>query len=270
MLRRQSPGARHARDIDRRALTYDDVGDAAGEAVVYLHGGGDSRLSRHPDDRIARELGVRLVAVDRCGLPVVGRTMKSWADEVLELLDSLAIERFGVIGWSAGGPHALALAAAAQERVSRVALVASMPPHDGVRVLPRDVQRVMLLARRMPRVARHVLETWGRRPPPSTGDPVTDEAYARGRAESFRGGGVWLAHELAYLGRPWGFELSDVHAPVTLWWGERDRVCPPVIAEEYARRLPQTTLRLVDDTHQLLFSRWREILADVSRPVRRP
>jgi len=56
-----------------------------------------------------------------------------------------------------------------------------------------------------------------------------------------------------------------VRAPVTLWWGDRDRVCPPSIADEYARRLPNATLRLVDDTHQLLFSRWREILADTSR-----
>jgi pimeloyl-ACP methyl ester carboxylesterase len=265
VLRRQSSGARHARHARRDALTYDDVGDPGGVPVVYLHGGGDSRLSRHPDDAIAAALGVRLLAVDRCGPPVAGRTLRSSADEVIKLLDSLGIERFGVIGWSAGGPHALAVAAAAQERCSRVALVASMPPHDAVAVLPRDVLRVMWLARRMPRVAARGLEAWGRRPPPPTGDAATDAAYARGRVESFRSGGLWLARELAYLGRPWGFELAEVRSPVTLWWGERDRVCPPSIAGEYARRLPSTTLHLVADTHQLLFSRWREILADVSR-----
>ncbi len=265
MLRRESSGARHARDARRVSLSYDDVGDPAGFPVVYLHGGGDSRLSRHPDDAIAAELGVRLVAVDRCGPSRPGRTLLSWAGDLLELLDSLAIERFGVIGWSAGGPHALAIAAAGDERVTRVALVASMPPHDGVAVLPRDVRRVMSLARFAPRVASRGLEAWGRRPPPPTGDAASDDAYARGRIESFRSGGVWLARELAYLGRPWDFELSDVRAPVTLWWGERDHVCPPSIAEEYACRLPSTTLQLVDDTHQILFSRWREILADVSR-----
>ena len=36
------------------------------------------------------------------------------------------------------------------------------------------------------------------------------------------------------------------------------------IAEAYLERLPDAELRLVDDTHQLLFTRWREILADVS------
>jgi hypothetical protein len=45
--------------------SIDDVGDPAGAPVVYLHGGGDSRLSRHPDDSIAAALGIRLLAVDR-------------------------------------------------------------------------------------------------------------------------------------------------------------------------------------------------------------
>jgi pimeloyl-ACP methyl ester carboxylesterase len=241
--------------------TIDDVGDPAGTPVVYLHGGGDSRLSRHPDDTIAAAFGVRLLAVDRCGPPVRRRSLRGWAEE---LADALEIDRFAVIGWSAGGPHALAVAAVAPERVTRVALVASMPPPDHVRELPRDVRRVMRVAAVAPRIAAHGLERWGRETPPPTGDPASDVAYALGRVESFRDGGLWLARELAYLGRPWGFDLADVRAPVTMWWGERDRVCPPSIAPVYAERLPNATLRLVDATHQILFSHWREILADVS------
>jgi pimeloyl-ACP methyl ester carboxylesterase len=73
---------------------------------------------------------------------------------------------------------------------------------------------------------------------------------------------LWLARELAYLGRPWGFGLSDVRAHVDLWWGDGDRVCPPPIARAYAERLPDATLHLVEGgTHQLLFPRWRDILA---------
>lgn len=242
-------------------LTIDDVGDPSGRAVVYLHGGGDSRLSRHPDDTIARDLGVRLLAVDRCGPPTRRRTLLAWAEDVAE---RLPVDAFGVVGWSAGGPHALALAAVAAARVRRVALVGSMPPPDGVGLLARDVQRAMRIARVAPRVAAKGLERWGRLPPPPTGDAATDAAYARGRAESFQHGGLWLAHELAYLGRAWGFELSDVAAPVTLWWGEDDRVCPPPIARAYAQRLPRAELRIVPGTHQLLFSRWRDIVADAA------
>jgi pimeloyl-ACP methyl ester carboxylesterase len=242
-------------------VNLDDVGDPAGTPVVYLHGGGDSRLSRHPDDSIAAALGVRLLAVERCGPAVRGRTLRSCAEEVVAAVPA---ERFGVVGWSAGGPHALAVAAVAPERVTRVALVGSMPTPEGVRELPRDVRNVIRVARVAPRVAARALEAWGRQPTPPTGDPVTDEAYARGRVESFRHGGMWLARELAYLARPWGFELADVRAPVTLWWGEHDRVCPPSIARDYERRLPNASLRLVAGNHQLLFTRWSEILQDAA------
>ena len=242
-------------------MRFDDVGDPDGTTVVYLHGGGDSRLSRHPDDAIAAGLGVRLLALDRCGPAARGRSLRSWADEAAATLEAGA---FGLVGWSAGGPHALALAAVAPDRVTRVALVGSMPPPDGVDALPRDVQRLMRLARFAPRLAARALEHWGRRPPPPTGDPLTDDAYARGRAESFRDGGLWLARELAYLGRPWDFSLADVRAPVTLWWGAGDRVCPPSIGERYARDLPAAELRVVDGTHQVLFARWRDILADAA------
>jgi len=238
----------------------DDVGDPNGTPVVYLHGGGDSRLSRHPDDSIAATLGVRLLAFDRSGPGARRHTLGAWAGAALRAIE---VDRFGVIGWSAGGPHALALAALAPARVTRVALVGSMPPPDGVLALPRDVRRVMRLARLSPRLAARGLEQWGRRLPPLTGDPLTDVAYARGRAESFRDGGLWLAYELAYLGRPWGFPLTGVRAPVTLWWGDADTVCPPSIGHEYARALPNATLRVVPGTHQLLFARWRDILADV-------
>jgi pimeloyl-ACP methyl ester carboxylesterase len=265
VLGRRPSRTRDAGDADRHPLSLDDVGDPAGAPVVYLHGGGDSRLSRHPDDSIAASLGVRLLAVDRCGRAVRRPTLRAWAEA---LLPSLPVEEFAVIGWSAGGPHALALAAAAPGRVRRVVLVGSMPPPDLVGLLAADVQAAMRLAGVSPRAAAVPLGRWGRSATPPTGLPMTDEAYARGRAESFRHGALWLAYELAYLGRPWGFDLADVRAPVTLWWGDRDNVCPPAIAHEYVHRLPDATLRIVEDGHQLLFSRWREILSDAVRAPR--
>jgi pimeloyl-ACP methyl ester carboxylesterase len=242
-------------------MTIDDVGDPGGTPVVYLHGGGDSRLSRHPDDSIAASLGVRLLAVDRCGPAVRGRTLRSYAQDVLAAVDA---ERFAVIGWSAGGPHALAVAAVAPERVSRVALVGSMPRPELIREVDRDVRRALSASRYVPRYAARALEAWGRKPVPATGSAETDDAYTRGRVESFRAGGLWLARELAYLGRPWDIELADVRAPVTLWWGDRDTVCPPSIGRDYDRVLGNAELRIVEGTHQLLFQRWRDILSDAA------
>lgn len=243
-------------------MTFDDDGD--GPPVLYFHGGGDSRHSRPPETH-----GARVIGVNRCGPAVPGRTLRSSAGDVIELVDQLGIDRFGVVGWSAGGPHALAVAAFAPDRVERVSLVASMPPHDIVSLMRRDVVITMHVARRSLWLATRMLERWGRGPTPELTEPSHTEAYARGRVESFLSGGRWLAQELAYLGRPWGFELSAVRAPVSVWWGTRDTVTPPAIADEYMRRLPDATLKLVDDHHALLFSRWREILADAT-PRTRP
>ena len=191
------------------------------------------------------------------------RSLREWAERFVAALD---VDRFGVIGWSAGGPHALAVAAVAPERVTRVALVASMPPPDGVADAAR--RRASGHARRAHRSAARRARARAvgkacRRRRPATRSPTRRTRAAA--SESFRDGGLWLARELAYLGRPWGFELADVRAPVTLWWGERDAVCPPPIARVYEERLPDATLHLTDDTHQILFTRWRELLADVSR-----
>jgi pimeloyl-ACP methyl ester carboxylesterase len=242
-------------------MTIDDVGDPAGTPVVYLHGGGDSRLSRHPDDSIAASLGVRLLAVDRCGPAVDGRTLRSYADDVLACVDA---DRFSVIGWSAGGPHALAVAAVAPGRVTRVALVGSMPRPELLSEVDRDVRRALRASKYVPRYAARALEQWGRQPVPPTGSADTDDAYTRGRVESFRSGGMWLARELAYLGRRWDIDLADVRAPVTLWWGDRDTVCPSSIGRDYERVLANAELRIVEGTHQLLFQRWRDILADAA------
>jgi pimeloyl-ACP methyl ester carboxylesterase len=51
---------------------------------------------------------------------------------------------------------------------------------------------------------------------------------------------------------------------VSLWWGRSDVVCPPSIGEAFAERLPHAELHLVDGTHQLLFSRWRDIVASAA------
>ena len=110
----------------------------------------------------------------------------------------------------------------------RVALVGSMPTRRGIAVLSRDVQRAMRVARIAPRVAARALEAWGRRPPPPTGDPSNDDAYARGPARVVPARRP-VARARARLPRPAvGLRARRRQAPVTLWWGEDDTVCVPV------------------------------------------
>ena len=244
------------------------MGDPGGTPVLYFPGGGDSRLTRHPDDAIAAELGVRLLVVERpgCGLSDAARrsSLAEWADDVAQLADALGLERFSLLGWSAGGPHALAVAAGQPGRVERAVVVAGMPPPEWAGTLPRDLQAMLRLSRRAPLVARWPLARWGGRPVAPTGDPDCDRAYGAGRVESFRQGSRWLASELRVLARPWGFDPGEIEVPVTLWYGERDRVCPPEIGRRLAAWMPQARLVVTDDGHQLLFPRWRELLGEAA------
>src|SRR5438093_583679 len=166
--------------------SFDDVGDPTGTPVLYFHGGGDSRLSRHPDESIAESVGIRLIAVDRCRLFDPRRTLVSWGRDVGCLADELELREFSVLGWSAGGPHALAAAAMNPGRVRHVSVVAGMPPPKGLRAMHRDVRRISRLARISPRLAVPSLTRWSRKPLPPTGSPECDRAYLEGRLESFR------------------------------------------------------------------------------------
>ncbi len=271
VLDRGSPAARDERGADRqvairggRLVGLADVGDPHGAPVVFFPGGGDSRLTRHPDDSIAVGLGIRLLVVERpgCGLSDWTRRgdLADWAQDVDALADALALERFAVMGWSAGGPHALAVAAALPGRVERAVVVAGMPLPEWSDVLSRDLRAVLRLSRRAPVLARQPLARWGKRPVPPTGGDDWDRAYTAGRVESFRNGSRWLAAELGVLARPWGIDVAAIERPVTLWYGERDRVCPVEIGRRFAERIPGAELVVTDDGHQLIFPRWRELL----------
>jgi pimeloyl-ACP methyl ester carboxylesterase len=109
-------------------------GPIDGTPVVYLHGWPGSRLEQRVIPREALErFGVRLLSVDRPGW---GNTDKLHAKrsakalDVLAVCDTLGIERFSVIAFSAGGSHALTLAAVAAGRVTPVATASTQVPDD--------------------------------------------------------------------------------------------------------------------------------------------
>ena len=115
---------------DGRALAWSTFGDPAGSPVVWHHGGLSCRLDAQRGDTAAREAGVRLIAPDRPGIGGSdrdpGRTVASWAADVAALADHLGLDRFATVGWSAGGPHALATAAGLGDRVTRAATCGGM------------------------------------------------------------------------------------------------------------------------------------------------
>jgi hypothetical protein len=78
--------------------------------VFYFHGLMSSRLERHPT---AGAFGVRIITVDRPGQGMSDHchyTYEEFSGFICELADIIGIKKFGVVGFSSGGPYALALA----------------------------------------------------------------------------------------------------------------------------------------------------------------
>ena len=65
--------------------------------------------------------------------------------------------------------------------------------------------------------------------------------------------------------QPWGFALEEVHVPVRLWHGKKDRTFSFRLAEQIAARLPNCEFHLVNDAghYSLPIRNMHEILGDL-------
>src|SRR5262245_8595261 len=126
-----------------------DDGPAREErVVVFCHCAPGAGIF-DPDPVETHSRNVTLVSVDRPGYgrsDPVGRgqwaTVGSAADDIAAVVDSLDVERVGVVGWSAGGRVALALAARRPDLVDRVVVVATPAPDDEVPWIDPDQHAV--------------------------------------------------------------------------------------------------------------------------------
>ena len=116
---------------DGRTVAYAEFGDPTGRPVIVCHGSAESRRFEVDHEWTAAQ-GVRVVTPDRPGFggstPLPDRTLLGWADDAADLADALGFDDFSVVGWSGGGPHALAAAHALGERVRAISLIGSFAP----------------------------------------------------------------------------------------------------------------------------------------------
>jgi pimeloyl-ACP methyl ester carboxylesterase len=251
---------------DGRKLAVRERGNPAGHPVFSLHGTPGSREGPHPKGGQLHGMGVRLISYDRPGYGQsdrkVSRLVADAADDVRAIADYLGIERFGVLGRSGGGPHALACAALLPDRVTRACALVSLAPPDaeGIdwfagmadsnvmehRTAATDPERlaVMLVAtaakiRADP--ASHVA-TLAPEMPEADRQVVADVGIraklARNFAEALRGSADgWIDDALAFTS-PWNFDVSTISVPVLLWHGEKDVFSPVAHTRWLAERIP--------------------------------
>lgn len=280
---------------DGRTLAFDDVGDPAGTAVVYLHGTPDSRLARPPDESTVAA-GVRLLAVDRPGAGDSdvdpGAPLVALGHDLRALLDHLRLERALLLGWSAGGLCALAAATVLRERVAGLGLVGTVPPMEayedpalvaalgagrrGFVELARELPAAVLAAEVAPYLVpdpltpevavEHVLESAGEQGRRELAlVPGAVQALVEGLTASVQQGRRGLIDDLTRQLEP-GLELTAISAPVRTFHGGLDPTSPPEVGAWLVSRLPNAVLDLSPGAgHHLLFPRWRGILRALQR-----
>lgn len=236
-----------------RRVRFLDAGAKAGTALVAHHGTPSEAGLWRIWDRAAAELGVRLVSVTRPGYadsdPKPGRSVADAAADIAEVLDRLGVGSFVTVGWSGGGPHALACAAMLPGRCRAAATLAGFAPGEhGLDVLDGmgaenvvEFQAAMAgeaaLAAWMEKegaayrtiTSESLFAAFGSLLPPVDRDALrgdlVDALAGTIRASLIGGFRGWMDDDLSFV-RPWGFDVRRIPCPVLVWQGGLDKMVP--------------------------------------------
>lgn len=201
--------------------------------------------------------------------------------DVEAIADAIGAAIFVVAGHSGGGPHALAIAAALPQRVTKVGLASPLAPYGagGPRELIKDKDLRLLYrlvgarwladgaGRLEARYYRGHIDSFVKRCVknwPSDRavftDPILEPMFRVQFREALALGGVGALDDLwAFL--DWGFRPDDVAQPVVLFAGDTDDILEPESSRRLAARLPQCDITWWPATgHYGVYGRWPEFL----------
>ncbi|KUH92800.1 alpha/beta hydrolase [Mycobacterium sp. IS-3022] len=260
---------------DGRRLAYVDVGDSNGPLVIHNHGGPSSRLEVRLLADAAAKNGIRLIGVDRPGMGQSSaqkvRSYAGWADDLTAIADAMGYRKFGVTGWSEGGPWALA--AAAHIDPTRLGHVSSIAPgsygafgnNSAAQYLSKiDAMGGLLATRFKPGfqlmyaalgyTARNLPKGFIKSLRKSVNEydremlrrPGVEETFSNAVAECFAHGSDGLVRDAELLYRRWDFDVSRITRPVHLWQGLDDRLVPDPINKAVSDAMPGSVWHPVD------------------------
>jgi pimeloyl-ACP methyl ester carboxylesterase len=281
---------------DGRTLEVLLTGPEDGLPLVFHHGTPQAAVPFGILERPATERGLRVVQYSRPGYgrstprddAATTATVADDAADTATVLDALGHREFVTLGWSGGGPRALACAALLPGRCLAAVSGVGIAPPDAVGLDPLDgmgpenVAEYTAVARGADALTAF-LEEHGTPVLQATGDdivrelggllPPVDRAAMTGELGEYlaaasrhagaRGIVGWRDDDLTHT-RPWGFDLDDVTVPTAVWQGTEDLMVPFAHAQWLATHVAGTRAHLVEgEGHVSLLMRMGDVLDDL-------
>lgn len=279
--------------VSGRTVAVRDAGDPQGTPIVYFHGTPGSRLDVGFGDELTASLGARVISFDRPGYggsAPAPYSLRSVALDAAAVADALGLGPFAVLGWSGGGPFALAAAAVLAGRVSRAGVSGGPAPVQqrpgaadaltdddrlALSFLPGEPARAaeefrrgneellsLMVSVRDDEHAPWIDWLWGASDPAVVSDPLLRRNLFSVLHEGLRQGPMGVAWDNVAWTGPWDIDLADVRCPVVLWYGEQDEMVPPVHGEWLRDHLPGARLlSYPGEGHLVPMRHWEQIVA---------
>ena len=271
-------------------------GDPDGRPWLFHSGSPSGAVAFAPFERAAAEHGLRMVTYSRpgygdstpCPLPAGGPRMVDDVADSVAVLDHLGMGDFVTVGWSGGGPRALACGAELPDRCRAAATLAGVAPQDGDGLdwfagMAPENRAEYAAAQAGPEAYEAylaeefapILGATSEELRAAMGELLTpvdtaalDEEYAAYLTELVHRAGpqglVGVRDDGLAAVRPWGFDVAAITVPVAVWQGREDAMVPFAHGEWLAAHVPGARAHLLDDEgHVSLIRRMGEILADL-------
>ena len=251
---------------DGRTLEVATLGEPSGHTVLFHHGTPGSANLVQMLAPLVKDGSLFVVTTSRAGYGkssrLEGRDVAAVVDDARSALDSLGRGDYVAVGWSGGGPHALACAALdaprclaawslagvvptnldfdwtegmGQENVDEFALAkAGGPEYEAAMIAYGEAflgatkdNVVELFAGLLSEPDKAVFEPEARR-----------EAFAASLRQGFEFGSAGFYDDDQAMMKEWGFDPTTITVPVAVWFGDQDLMVPRTHGEWLAKSLP--------------------------------
>jgi len=261
-----------------RNVAWMECGDPDGFPVFFAHGCPGSRLEIIYLDEKARQYGFRILVFERPGFGesdyLEGYPLLSFARDLERVADDLSIQKFGLMGWSSGGPPVLAAAFHLPERVEFVFSISGYTDfgiYDNAKDLMTEYRLYgPKISENRPRLFNRVLKAvrWADENLPNfyfkvakddmsppdrmiLDDQSVADLFMSDQRESMRSGTKGVLQDLKTQWEPWDFDIKKIKVPAHIFQGKQDSFVPWQFAEHLAENISGSKLHMYDNRGHL-------------------